>query len=138
MRLIDADVLREKAFVDIESGESFVGLQEIDEMPTIEAVPVVYGQWMLESNIPGQWGGYTRKCSICGDYYTTEAESLYFCPRCGAKMNGIEYPDQYGSKFDFVDGKWQVVRGLIRERRVEPHGKIPAVDTERGLSNETD
>ena len=40
-RLIDADVLRTKAIVDVESGEPFIGLQELDEAPTVDAVPVI-------------------------------------------------------------------------------------------------
>jgi hypothetical protein len=41
MRMIDADKLRTKAFVDVDSGEPFIGLQELDEAPTVDAVEVV-------------------------------------------------------------------------------------------------
>lgn len=39
-RLIDADKLRTKAFVDTDSGEPFIGLQELDEASTVDAVEV--------------------------------------------------------------------------------------------------
>ena len=41
MRLIDADKLKEKAIADPDDGEYFVYCQDIDEAPTVDAVPVV-------------------------------------------------------------------------------------------------
>lgn len=41
MRLIDADKLKGKAFADPDDGERFVYCQDIDEAPTVDAVPVV-------------------------------------------------------------------------------------------------
>lgn len=41
MRLIDADELKGKAFADPDDGEYFVYCQNIDEAPTVDAVPVV-------------------------------------------------------------------------------------------------
>ena len=41
MRLIDADELKGKAFADPDDGEYFVYCQDIDEAPTVDAVPVV-------------------------------------------------------------------------------------------------
>ena len=40
MRLIDADELKEKAIADPDDGEHFVYCQNIDEAPTVDAVPV--------------------------------------------------------------------------------------------------
>lgn len=40
-RLIDADALKAKANADPDSGEGFVWVQDIDEAPTVDAVPVV-------------------------------------------------------------------------------------------------
>lgn len=40
MRLIDADELKGKAFADPDDGEYFVYCQDIDEAPTVDAVPV--------------------------------------------------------------------------------------------------
>lgn len=41
MRLIDADELKGKAIADPDDGEHFVYCQDIDEAPTVDAVPVV-------------------------------------------------------------------------------------------------
>ena len=41
MRLIDADELKGKAVADPDDGEHFVYCQDIDEAPTVDAVPVV-------------------------------------------------------------------------------------------------
>lgn len=41
MRLIDADELKGKAFADPDDGEYFVYCQDIDEAPTVDAIPVV-------------------------------------------------------------------------------------------------
>ena len=40
MRLIDADKLKGKAFADPDDGEYFVYCQDIDEAPTVDAVPI--------------------------------------------------------------------------------------------------
>lgn len=40
MRLIDADKLKGKAFADPDDGEHFVYCQNIDEAPTVDAVPL--------------------------------------------------------------------------------------------------
>lgn len=40
MRLIDTDELKGKAFADPDDGEYFVYCQDIDEAPTVDAVPV--------------------------------------------------------------------------------------------------
>lgn len=40
MRLIDADELKGKAIADPDDGEHFVYCQDIDEAPTVDAVPV--------------------------------------------------------------------------------------------------
>lgn len=41
MRLIDVDKLKGKAFAGPDDGEHFVYCQDIDEAPTVDAVPVV-------------------------------------------------------------------------------------------------
>lgn len=49
---------------------------------------IVHAKWI--DTQPDYHNGYGRnahKCSNCNDYYTTEYEDLFFCPRCGAKMD---------------------------------------------------
>lgn len=59
--------------------------EEIDAMPTVDAVPVVHGRWKEDPSGYGFW-----ICSACG--FVSEASAadmLYkFCPVCGAKMDG--------------------------------------------------
>lgn len=121
MRLIDADALMESLYDELGEGEVLYRIppNAVDSAPTIEATPVVHGRWMLETGMDNSNGGYTRYCDRCHDYYTTEADSLYFCPRCSAKMIGIEQPKKFGWKMDFVDGKWERVWDVTQERFVK-------------------
>ena len=83
MRLIDADkidfneVFKGASDFAKDTREAAHGL--IDEQPTIEAVPVVHGEW-----IPCENGGYY--CSNC-DRRVAFLVHQYFCPNCGAKMD---------------------------------------------------
>lgn len=75
MRLIDADELKGKAFADPDDGEHFVYCQDIDEAPTVDAVPVVrcreckfwelYGRkFARNAGDPlERYGG----CKVCGE-----------------------------------------------------------------------
>ena len=89
MRLIDADELIED-FRELNwlQGDTAVIEDIINEQPTIEAVPVVHGEWV------------NGKCSICGACVPTDClldlldeEDNYFCYRCGADMRK---KDQHG------------------------------------------
>ena len=105
MRLIDADELkRELAAVKIVIDEDIlkcnsvhdelvhllkkvedVVVEKISEQPTIEAQPMVHGEWIYEY--------HTWHCNICGchpykGYIPREPSN--FCPNCGARMDGKE------------------------------------------------
>lgn len=57
----------------------------IQELPTINAVPVVHGRWITTSDIPDR-----LICSECGrryDMYHFDQKDMPFC-LCGAKMDG--------------------------------------------------
>mgnify|MGYP003307409665 CR=1 FL=1 len=61
----------------------------INVQPTIEAVPVVRGEWIKKSiqNINGNTCMETWHCSNCDWVYDKEDEPYYdFCPNCGADM----------------------------------------------------
>lgn len=105
MRLIDANALKKHLRNLVASGGHKYyrkGMDDtlhrhmpniIDDQPTVEAAPVVHGRWIDTS--PNYRNGYynnAHKCSNCGDYYTTDPNDLYYCPRCGAKMD-LEVPD---------------------------------------------
>lgn len=104
MRLIDANALFD-ALEESKNGLMKMGLGEAETVqtmtglnmaqlslsiaPTIDAAPVVYGEW---EKYPGS-GNYSRRCSRCHDYYTDEPARLRFCPRCGAKMEEYTVPN---------------------------------------------
>ena len=79
--LIDALEKEEKVYEDNMSVPSFfTALSVIRHLPTIEAVPVVHGEW---ERIPYSFvGGY--RCSCCGQ--KTLERHWNFCPNCGADM----------------------------------------------------
>lgn len=86
MRLIDADALR-IVFTE-KSSERVCGVElckaiisRIDEMPTVDAVPVRHGKWITKST----GGEYFDCCSECG-YIEWDAPSKY-CPNCGVRMD---------------------------------------------------
>lgn len=99
-RLVDADLLKEKAVKFSFSTNKWVSDVDIDLMPTVDAVPVVHGYW--EDGV----------CSVCKEeaFSTSWCEPIYdydweenlefsyierheeyhlteFCPNCGAKMD---------------------------------------------------
>ena len=81
MRLIDADVLKEKLFIADDNLNPVVTETEIDETPTVEAKPVVRGKWHVQDNT------FTKfKCSNCKAKNFTMKSN--FCPNCGADMRG--------------------------------------------------
>ena len=61
----------------------------IQELPTIDAVPVVHGRWIERKSIHAD-GGVVTKCSICKKDIQYLGQRLKFCPNCGAKMDAEE------------------------------------------------
>ena len=77
MRPIDADALK-NAFE--EDGHMSRYIEEfIDDMPTLDVVPVVHGRWIHCDN-----GGYY--CSNCDRRVAFRFDNSY-CPHCGAIMD---------------------------------------------------
>jgi len=83
------------------------GVHRIKHLPTIDAVPVVHGEWLpYEFCTDGTWD----KCSVCGVAHRTRSkytgyidgkeytiqDRMNYCPNCGAKMDG-ERKDDEGS-----------------------------------------
>ena len=60
---------------------------EIENAPTVDAAPVVHGQWEKHPNMYG----FVR-CSECRDCVVWDEwvnnEKWKYCPNCGAKMDG--------------------------------------------------
>ena len=64
-------------------------LNAIDEMPTIEAKPVVHAHWVEDSDFDFEeeidlWFHF---CSKCGIPLYGDIEKFEYCPYCGAQMD---------------------------------------------------
>ena len=88
MRLIDADALRERMEQPecrTQTRRDFVAM--VDYTPTIDAVPVVHGEW---ENHPHAYG--FKRCSVCHDCNIwgewADGKKWNYCPNCGACMDG--------------------------------------------------
>lgn len=89
MRLIDADRLEKycrgiDATYNDEPWMLVDILSAINDMPTVDAKPVVHGTWLYNRiNSPD-----FRICDKCGcPYRISKIESKYnYCPNCGADM----------------------------------------------------
>ena len=87
MRLIDADefevVTVQGKSDDFVEGAQYV-LEMIDNMPTIDAEPVVHAKW-------GHLGGNEWCCTACEEVIHTEGSwenpTKKYCYECGAKMD---------------------------------------------------
>lgn len=86
MRLIDADAFLER----MSHTDRFFGVvYDINDAPTVDAVPVVHGRWLTwEEQFPGRTqrkkSGLGVFCSACHNH----ADNMFsYCPNCGAKMD---------------------------------------------------
>ena len=92
-RLIDANKIRyhPSGFVKgngYDSGLDWAFREDIDELPTVDAVEVVHGRWVSEYEYDFMSCEDVRtgfSCDKCGSYYKKRSN---FCPNCGAKMKG--------------------------------------------------
>ena len=105
MRLIDADKLMGKmwdAFNDfysdtlrVDETEVKMGIRildnvkkVVDDQPTVDAVPVVHGRWVVkyDETICARFD----TCSVCGYALKAigEGKRMNYCLNCGAKMHG--------------------------------------------------
>ena len=68
-------------------GNGCFKMRLIDQAPTLDAAPVVHGQWEKHPNMYG----FVR-CSECRDCVVWDEwvnnEKWKYCPNCGAKMDG--------------------------------------------------
>lgn len=61
-----------------------VPISEIDKLPTVDAVEVVHGEWRKVYTCHGEqaWGYECNQCKA------DNPRATYYCPNCGAKMDG--------------------------------------------------
>lgn len=66
-----------------EYGEAFELREDVKNAPTIEAVPVMHGEWIFNQY-------YTWECGNCGFHpfkgFIPKEPGFNFCPNCGADM----------------------------------------------------
>lgn len=101
MRLIDADAAYERAQADsrrgaLEDWEFDMIVNLLDSAPTVDAVPVVHGKWILHATATGQEYTVCNQCFT--DFnYRPAGEKVFvkinmqrapYCSFCGAKMDG--------------------------------------------------
>lgn len=91
MRLIDADALIAK-YDAMHVGAPGMARKLIVEAPTVDAVPVVHGRWIVP--VPGDGEPYCSACKCdalaCGYWFYPTLNRYYktpFCAHCGAKMD---------------------------------------------------
>lgn len=110
MRLIDADALMEvirehdyplrSHFNSTDNGMFTIGVQQaVDEATTIDAVPVVRGEWKMDTD-PDDGDCRCSSCKVCIDALHKRNHGLLnalgfklhtfynYCPNCGARMDG--------------------------------------------------
>lgn len=98
MRMIDADallkLLKEQRF-KYDTSEDCITVEQatetccelipylivgmIEEMPTVDAVPVRHGKWLDITD------SHIGTCSLCGDRWGS-VDMMNYCPSCGARM----------------------------------------------------
>lgn len=99
MRLIDKDAIP----WDVEGvGEiPVITKEEIDEMPTVDAVPVRHGKWLDSETFKRPWfRHHVFECSVCRNTLDMDGVNAgrgdaNYCPNCGARMDGTERKDEY-------------------------------------------
>lgn len=100
MRLIDADALMPNA--EYKGKYDCVNAYDIANAPTVDAVPVRHGKWIIMSDSDGIY----YCCSLCGEDLprviiefnpqfdlfprVKSIDMTKYCPHCGAKMDGEE------------------------------------------------
>lgn len=101
MRLIDADALKQFE-ITMPRGDGysdFVFAGHIHQAPTIDAVPVVHGEWIYLSGLDA------FECSVCGRQMVRNI--FDYCPWCGAKMDGGKDDESHPFADDVMMGEWK-------------------------------
>ncbi len=89
-RLIDANAIKYEKRTECFGHGAFFEVQkvykeDIDKIPTVDAVEVVHGRWEIDKSFMP----FISTCSECGAIYDIDgAFDWYYCPNCGAKMDG--------------------------------------------------
>lgn len=61
----------------------------IESTPTVDAVPVVHGEWKVDEDVQKVMGKDNFVCSHCTTIWaSSDIKNMEYCPSCGAKMDG--------------------------------------------------
>lgn len=64
-------------------------IQDIEDAPTIDAVPVRHGEWIVHTEVKNIYGGICVECPVCGDHFVVlNVSDEKYCRSCGTKMDG--------------------------------------------------
>ena len=91
---LDSCISEDKLKLDGYRNGLQVAIQEINNIPAMDAAPVVHGRWIKMTGMmsPEYHGHY--ECSKCGWHMKglrnswTREEELSYCPNCGVIMDG--------------------------------------------------
>lgn len=97
MRLVDADKIEpHEQLESLGNGQyeyvRVAYMDDIDDMPTVDAVPVRHGRWIMAEGELAFWD----ECSECGKKILHRTPYYDFCPNCGADMR--KGGEQHGTK----------------------------------------
>ena len=95
--LIDANKFKHKMKLEfLDRRNKFISMNDlfecIDDMPTVDAVEVVHGEWIEDYETFVQDNGYESEPIqtgyICSECCKDGFPIWHYCPNCGAKMYG--------------------------------------------------
>ena len=85
-KMPDEYISREAALTALQDSDLFNTterqLRAIRELPAADVAEVVHGKW-VDNGIPDS---ILNGCSVCG--FTCGSSSFFYCPKCGARMDG--------------------------------------------------
>lgn len=97
MRLIDADRLTRPEMLrmcyHLPNGDTAMPIGDIEHAPTVDAVPVVQGKWIMTGGMKPPESHHLHQCSVCAMYaprrppYGSREMLTPWCPYCMAKMD---------------------------------------------------
>ena len=89
-RLIDAnEILKSKhQHYNPMADEYYVPVFDIENAPTVDAELVKHGEWIPNITALGTMVFYCSACEKISDIHWA------YCPRCGAKMDGVRREDE--------------------------------------------
>lgn len=64
-------------------------LKDLEDQPTVDAVPVAHGHWIVIDNKDNKEGYMKMQCSVCGNKLWSVAPEELYCCKCGALMDEV-------------------------------------------------